>query len=94
MALRNLNHKQVLITGGSASIGYETALAFARRGANIILANINVLAEINAQGGFGTAEMAKSAPRMPSSVETGRRPSRLRYSTAETTRGVKMREFP
>jgi NAD(P)-dependent dehydrogenase (short-subunit alcohol dehydrogenase family) len=41
MALRNLKNKQVLITGGSAGIGYESALAFARRGSNIILVDVD-----------------------------------------------------
>lgn len=36
-----MTQKQVLITGGAAGIGYETALAFARRGANVVLTDVN-----------------------------------------------------
>jgi NADP-dependent 3-hydroxy acid dehydrogenase YdfG len=35
--LTSLEHKTVLVTGASAGIGWSTALAFARQGANLIL---------------------------------------------------------
>src|SRR5579864_8272500 len=41
MAVPTLKGKQVLVTGTSSGIGYETALAFARRGADLILVDIN-----------------------------------------------------
>lgn len=40
MAVPTLRDKQVLITGAAAGIGYETALAFAREGANLLLTDI------------------------------------------------------
>ena len=41
MAVLNLKNKQVLITGAGSGIGRAAALAFARRGANIVAADIN-----------------------------------------------------
>lgn len=41
MAIPDLRNKQALITGGAAGIGLETALAFARAGAHIVLTDIN-----------------------------------------------------
>jgi NAD(P)-dependent dehydrogenase (short-subunit alcohol dehydrogenase family) len=41
MAIPSLKGKQVLVTGASSGIGFETALAFARRGASLILVDIN-----------------------------------------------------
>lgn len=41
MGIPDLQQKQVLITGAAAGIGYETALAFARGGANLVLTDIN-----------------------------------------------------
>lgn len=41
MAVSELRNKQVLITGGAAGIGLETALAFARVGANLVLSDVN-----------------------------------------------------
>ena len=41
MAVPNLKNKQVLITGAGSGIGRAAALAFARRGANIVAADIN-----------------------------------------------------
>jgi NAD(P)-dependent dehydrogenase (short-subunit alcohol dehydrogenase family) len=44
MAIASLRGKQVLVTGASSGIGYETALAFASRGASLILVDINASA--------------------------------------------------
>jgi NAD(P)-dependent dehydrogenase (short-subunit alcohol dehydrogenase family) len=41
MSISNFKNKQVLITGGAAGIGYETALAFARCGAHVMLVDLN-----------------------------------------------------
>jgi NAD(P)-dependent dehydrogenase (short-subunit alcohol dehydrogenase family) len=42
--VRNLKGKQVLVTGAASGIGLECALAFARRGANIVISDINATA--------------------------------------------------
>ncbi|MBN3786366.1 SDR family NAD(P)-dependent oxidoreductase [Burkholderia sp. Ac-20353] len=44
MAMMSLAGKRVLVTGASSGIGYETALAFARRGANLVLVDIDAQA--------------------------------------------------
>jgi NAD(P)-dependent dehydrogenase (short-subunit alcohol dehydrogenase family) len=44
MAIPNLHGKQVLITGAGSGIGRAAALAFARQGAHIIVADIQLLA--------------------------------------------------
>jgi short-subunit dehydrogenase len=41
MAITDLKTKHVLVTGAGAGIGRETALAFARQGANILATDIN-----------------------------------------------------
>lgn len=41
MALPNLAGKRVLVTGASSGIGLETTLAFARRGASLLLVDVN-----------------------------------------------------
>jgi short-subunit dehydrogenase len=41
MALKDLRRKQVLVTGAAAGIGRATALAFAKRGANLVVSDIN-----------------------------------------------------
>ena len=40
--MKNLTNKWVLITGSAVGIGYETAIAFAKSGANIIATDINI----------------------------------------------------
>lgn len=44
MGIRDLKDRWVLVTGSAVGIGYETALAFARQGANIVLSDINEIA--------------------------------------------------
>lgn len=41
MTTPNFQGKQVLVTGAAAGIGRATALAFARRGANLVLSDVN-----------------------------------------------------
>ncbi len=41
MDLTNLGGKSVLVTGAGSGIGKETALAFARRGANLVVCDVN-----------------------------------------------------
>jgi len=53
MDVRNLSGKTVLVTGAGSGIGKETALAFARRGANL------VLCDRNEAGVAATAEQAR-----------------------------------
>ena len=39
--MKTLRGKQVLITGAASGIGLETARAFARQGANLVISDIN-----------------------------------------------------
>ena len=41
MALKDLKGKWVLVTGAASGIGHETALAFAREGANILAIDLD-----------------------------------------------------
>src|SRR5262245_40068399 len=41
MDVRNLTGKPVLVTGAGSGIGKETALAFARRGASLVICDLN-----------------------------------------------------
>jgi len=41
MDVRNLSGKTALVTGAGSGIGRETALAFARRGANLVICDLN-----------------------------------------------------
>ena len=41
MKMNSLRDKRVLVTGAAAGIGYATALAFARRGANLVITDID-----------------------------------------------------
>jgi short-subunit dehydrogenase len=56
MNIKQLSGKNVLVTGAGSGIGRSTALAFARRGANLVLSDINqanldkVQAEVTALG--------------------------------------------
>ncbi|MCA9988163.1 MAG: glucose 1-dehydrogenase [Anaerolineales bacterium] len=65
-----LQNKTALITGAGSGIGRETALLFAREGAQVVLVDINdeagqaVLAELEAAGGSGIyvhADVSKAA---------------------------------
>jgi len=65
-----LENKTALITGAGSGIGRETALLFAREGANIVVADVNddagqsVVAELKAAGGqavYARADVSKSA---------------------------------
>ncbi|MFO1280232.1 MAG: SDR family NAD(P)-dependent oxidoreductase [Burkholderiaceae bacterium] len=49
MSLTNLQARRVLVTGAASGIGLETALAFARQGAVLIITDINVEALSRAQ---------------------------------------------
>lgn len=51
--MRLLENKVALVTGGSSGIGRATALAFAREGAKVVVADINV------EGGKETVKMLK-----------------------------------
>jgi NAD(P)-dependent dehydrogenase (short-subunit alcohol dehydrogenase family) len=53
--MKRFEGKVALITGGAAGIGRTTALAFAREGAKIVIADINV------QGGEETVKMIRDA---------------------------------
>ncbi|SDP80942.1 SDR family NAD(P)-dependent oxidoreductase [Ectopseudomonas guguanensis] len=44
MAIADLNHKKVLITGAASGIGRAAALAFARQGATVLLCDIDTAA--------------------------------------------------
>jgi short-subunit dehydrogenase len=44
--MKNLKNKNVVITGGASGIGRSAALAFAREGANIILADLNPASDV------------------------------------------------
>ena len=39
--MRDMNGKVAIVTGGSSGIGLETALAFARKGANVVIADVD-----------------------------------------------------
>lgn len=54
MSNTKLRNKLVLVTGASSGIGYETAVGFARRGASL------VLVDINAQGLAATEQAVRS----------------------------------
>ena len=65
-----LEHKVALITGAGSGIGRETALLFAREGAQVVVADVNdaagqaVVAELHAAGGqasFVHADVSRSA---------------------------------
>ena len=48
--MKNLRGKQVLVTGAASGIGLECARAFAKRGANLIISDINGTALENVRG--------------------------------------------
>ena len=39
--MKNLKGRQVLVTGAASGIGLECALAFAKRGANLVISDVN-----------------------------------------------------
>ncbi len=64
MAISDLKGKQVLVTGAAAGIGRSTALAFARRGANLVISDVNParLAEVKKEvEALGVACLAHAA---------------------------------
>ena len=48
--MKNLGGKQILVTGAASGIGLECARAFAKRGANLIISDINATALENVRG--------------------------------------------
>jgi len=54
MNVRNLSGKTVLVTGAASGIGRETALACARRGANLVICDVD-------EGGMGETEQQARA---------------------------------
>src|SRR5436309_15319555 len=61
MDISNLTGKTVLVTGAGSGIGRETALAFARRGADLVMCDLNEAA------GARTAEDVRSLGRKATS---------------------------
>ena len=50
--MKNLKGRRILVTGAASGIGLECARAFARRGADVVISDVNVAALEAARAGI------------------------------------------